>query len=166
MKTMMKIVATMLIAAMLLMGTALAAGKIRTEGQLNVRKGPGLDYTSVGTMKAGKVLEFDKTSTDERGVIWYHVKGGWISSRYTTQIQGSVNGGKSSRTSGDYIKATGNVNLRKGPGLDYADVGTMNKGQTADYLGSARKDARGVTWYKVSFNGRNGWVSSRYSKLY
>ena len=166
MKTMMKIVAAMLIAAMLLMGTALAAGKIRTEGQLNVRKGPGLDYTSVGTMKAGKVLEFDKTSKDERGVIWYHVKGGWVSSKYTTQIQGSVNGGKSSsKSSGDTVKATGDVRLRKGPGLDYAEITTMKKGQTASYLGSTKKDARGVAWYKVSFNGRTGWVSSRYGKL-
>ena len=108
---------------------------------------------------------FDKTSTDERGVIWYHVKGGWISSRYTTQIQGSVNGGKSSKSSGDTVKATGDVRLRKGPGLDYAEITTMKKGQTASYLGSTKKDARGVAWYKVSFNGRTGWVSSRYGKL-
>ena len=41
----------------------------------------------------------------------------------------------------------------------------MKKGQTASYLGSTKKDARGVAWYKVSFNGRTGWVSSRYGKL-
>ena len=163
MKTMMKIVAAMLIAAMLLMGTALAAGKIRTEGQVNVRKGPGLDYTSVGTMKAGKVLEFDKTSKDERGVIWYHVKGGWISSKYTAQIEGSVD--KDKKASGKTVKATGNMHLRKGPGLDYAEMGVIKAGKTATYLGSTKKDARGVAWYKVSFNSKTGWVSSKYGKL-
>ena len=76
MKNIKKIVAMLLIAAMLLTGTALASGKIKTTGQVNLRKGAGLDYTSVGSVKTGKVLSFDKTKKDERGVIWYHVKGG------------------------------------------------------------------------------------------
>ena len=162
MKTMLRIVAAMLIAAMLLTGAALAAGKIRTDGQVNLRKGAGLDCASVGTVKAGKVLSFDKTKKDARGVIWYHVKNGWISSRYTTQIEGSVSkGAKSGRT----VKAAGDLYLRKGPGLSYAKTVVMKTGKTASYLGESKKDNRGVAWYKVSFNGKTGWVSSRYSKL-
>ena len=170
MKTMMKIVAAMLIAVMLLMGAALAAGKIQIEGTVNLRKGAGLKYAKVGTLKDGKVLSFDKTRNDNRGVIWYHVKGGWGSSKNTTQVAGSVDQtkkgtDKGSKASGKTVKATGDVKLRKGPGLDYAEAGMMKAGNTAKYLGSAKKDARGVTWYKVSFNGKTGWVSSRYSKL-
>ena len=163
MKTMMKIVAAMLIAVMLLTGAALAAGKIRIEGTVNLRKGAGLDYSTVGTLKNGKVLSFDKTKKDARGVIWYHVKGGWVSSKNTTQIGGNVD--QMRKAIGKTVKATGDVNLRKGPGLDYAEAGMMKAGKTAKYLGSAKKDARGVTWYKVNFNGKTGWVSSRYSKL-
>ena len=169
MKTMMKIVAAMLIAVMLLTGAALAAGKIRIEGTANLRKGAGLDYSTVGTLKNGKVLSFDKTKKDARGVIWYHVKGGWVSSKNTTQIEGNVDNlkkgdAKAAKAAGKTVKATGDVNLRKGPGLDYAEAGMMKAGKTAKYLGSTKKDARGVAWYKVSFNGRTGWVSSRYSK--
>ena len=162
MKNIKRIVAVLLIAVMLVTGTALAAGKIKTTGQVNLRKGAGLGYTSVGTVKSGKVMSFDKTKTDERGVIWYHVKGGWISSKYTTQIEGSVS--KDKKASGKTVKATGNMHLRKGPGLDYAEICVIKTGKTATYMGSTKKDARGVAWYKVSFNGRTGWVSSRYSK--
>ena len=163
MKNIKRIVAVLLIAVMLVTGTALAAGKIKTTGQVNLRKGAGLGYTSVGTVKSGKVMSFDKTKTDERGVIWYHVKGGWISSKYTTQIEGSVS--KDKKASGKTVKATGNMHLRKGPGLDYAETGVIKAGKTATYLGSTKKDARGVAWYKVSFNSKTGWVSSKYGKL-
>lgn len=170
MKNIKKIVAAMLVAVMLLASAALAAGKIKTDGQVNLRKGADLDYASVGTMKAGKVLNFDKTRKDERGVIWYHVKGGWISSKNTTQIEGTVSkekdaSTKSAKATGNTVKATGNLHLRKGPGLDYAEAGIIKAGKTAKYLGTTRKDARGVAWYKVSFNGKTGWVSSKYGKL-
>ena len=163
MKNIKKIVAMLLIAAMLLTGTALASGKIKTTGQVNLRKGAGLDYTSVGTVKTGKVMSFDKTKKDERGVIWYHVKGGWISSKYTTQIEGSVDKGK--KASGKTVKATGDMYMRKGPGLDYSEICVIKPGKTATYMGSTKKDARGVAWYKVRFNNKTGWVSSRYGKL-
>ena len=63
------------------------------------------------------------------------------------------------------LKTTGQVNMRKGPGLKYATIMTIGKGKTLTYTGTSKKDSRGVTWYKVSFNGKTGWVSSRYAKL-
>ena len=170
MKNIKMIVAALLVVVMLMTSAALAAGKIKTDGQVNVRKGACLDYTAVNTLKAGKVLNFDKTKTDERGVIWYHVKGGWISSKNTTQIDGSVSKEKNASTkggkaTGNTVKATGDMNLRKGPGLDYAEVSIIKSGKTVQYLGKTKKDARGVAWYKVSYNNKTGWVSSKYGKL-
>ena len=175
MKTMLRIVAAMLITAMLLTGAALAAGKIRTDGRAHVRRGAGGKYATVNIVKGGKVLSFDKTKKDARGVIWYHVitgQKGWICSSNTTQLSGEVSGknrtkvtGTTVKTSGRTVKATGDANLRKGPGLDYANVGMMKAGKTATFKGEAKKDARGVVWYKVKFNGRTGWISSRYGKL-
>ncbi len=60
----------------------------------------------------------------------------------------------------------GDANLRSGPGLSYEDIGTMHNGETASYLGGSSVDERGVTWYKVNFNGKVGWVSSKYARLY
>ena len=59
----------------------------------------------------------------------------------------------------------GSVNLRTGPGLKYAKVGTVHKGDKLTYLGQTRTDSRGVKWYKVSRNGKARWISSRMSKL-
>ena len=163
MKTMMKIIAAMLAVAMLMTSAALAAGKIKMDGTANLRKGASTEYAKVGTVKAGRVLNFDKTKKDDRGVIWYHVKGGWISSKNTSQIEGSVD--KEKKSSGKTVKATGDMHLRKGPGLDYAEVKVIKAGKTAKYLGTTKKDSRGVAWYKVSFNNKTGWVSSKYGKL-
>ncbi|MBR1560967.1 MAG: SH3 domain-containing protein [Clostridia bacterium] len=62
------------------------------------------------------------------------------------------------------IKATGNVNVRRGPGKQYDTIGYLDKGDLVTYLNSSKKDDRGVTWYKVRVGGREGWVSSKYSK--
>ncbi len=69
-----------------------------------------------------------------------------------------VSGGKGK------IKATGNVNVRRGPGKEYASIGNLDKGDIVTYLGASKKDYRGVTWYKVRVGGHEGWVSSKYSK--
>ena len=53
------------------------------------------------------------------------------------------------------------ISLHGGP----VRPGTMHTGETAKYLGETKKDERGVAWYKVSFNGKTGWVSSKYGKL-
>lgn len=73
-----------------------------------------------------------------------------------------VTGGKDA---GQKIKATGNANVRKGPGLDYDTMGTVASGKTLTFLGFIKKDDRGVAWYKVSFNGKTGWISSKYAKI-
>ena len=71
-----------------------------------------------------------------------------------------------SKLTAAYVEATAMVNLRSGPGLGYKDLGTIQKGETATYLGSYSKDERGETWYKVRFEGKEGWLSSRYTTLY
>lgn len=73
-----------------------------------------------------------------------------------------VSGGKSSKK---FVKATGNVHVRKGPGLEYAIMGTLSKGTLVSYLGSYKRDDRGVAWGKVNYNGSVGWVSEKYAKL-
>ena len=42
----------------------------------------------------------------------------------------------------------------------------ISRGGTATYLDDYSVDERGVTWYKISYNGGTGWVSSRYCELH
>lgn len=64
-----------------------------------------------------------------------------------------------------YVYFTGHTNVRSGPGLGYSSIGQINSGSTLPYQGDSSTDSRGVTWYKVSFSGSTGWVSSRYCDL-
>ena len=59
---------------------------------------------------------------------------------------------------------TGDTYVRTGPGLKYKTIGVLHKGDETKYLGKSSTDDRGVAWYKVDWNGRTGWVSSRYTR--
>ena len=75
-----------------------------------------------------------------------------------------VSGGKSS--SGRRVKAvSGDTYVRKHPDKDTADYGVLYRGDSVPYLEEKRWDDRDVVWYKVSFHGHNGWVSSKYTKI-
>jgi len=142
-------------------------------GDCNMRDYPSLNGGKLTVLRNGAVADYlGQTSTDNRGVDWYYVsyngKTGWVSSKYSyiTDSPDSYPQSSSSVSYG-YVKATSHkVNLRDEPNLSGEDIGTMDKGETASYLGQKSTDSRGVVWYKVRFEGKVGWVSSRYSKLY
>jgi len=135
-------------------------------GQCNMRLLPNLNAEIVAILEEGTSATYlNQSSVDDRGVAWYYVdyrgETGWVSSRYAKF------GGYSTSSSYSYVKATSHkVNLRDVPNLNGEDIGTMDKGETATYLGKTSTDSRGIDWYYVRFNGKTGWVSSRYSKLY
>ncbi len=63
------------------------------------------------------------------------------------------------------VRTTGDVWLRKGPGLDYDAVSILSSGKSFEYLGESSVDERGVAWYRISDGEKEGWVSSRYTEL-
>lgn len=63
------------------------------------------------------------------------------------------------------IYTIGDVNMRSGPGKDYSILATIKKDTIVTYLDEYSVDDRGVTWYLVLYNGREGWVSSKYAVL-
>ena len=63
------------------------------------------------------------------------------------------------------IYFTGDCNVRTGPGLGYNKKGSVNRGSYLHYLEQSSVDYRGVRWYKVSFGGGSGWVSSVYGNI-
>jgi len=162
-----------LTAALLVMvfaGTALAAGYVQAAGgDVYLRSAPNRSGDDIDAMKEGETATYlDCSAVDERGVVWYYVrydgKTGWVSSRYSKLYGASVSAPSTGVTSGS-VRATGDVYLRTEPNLNGGKITAMKEGQSASYLGSSSVDGRGVTWYYVQFNGRTGWVSSRYAKL-
>ena len=51
------------------------------------------------------------------------------------------------------------LNVRKGPSTKYSRVGSLYKNKSVTILDSK------VNWYKINFNGKQGWVSKKYIKI-
>lgn len=140
-------------------------------GPLNVRKGPGTKYGKLGSMKKGRSFTITGKAKDSSGVWWYRLKydgkTGYVSSKYVKT---------SSSSSSSSIKVTkinkkakvnissGTLTVRKGPGTKYTSIGSLKKGKTFTATGQA-KDASGTLWYRLTYNKKTGYVSSKYVKL-
>ena len=157
-----RIVAAALTLVLLLMaGAALAEGAyVEATGNVYVRTGAGLSYSTLGTVDEGTRLTYlNESRNDERGVTWYKVSfdstTGWISSRYS-KVKNYDR--KVTATSGQtYIRSAGSLSA------DKLDV--LHEGESGTYLNEDHVDERGVVWYRISFDGIKGWVSSKYTTL-
>ena len=63
------------------------------------------------------------------------------------------------------VVTTGSVNLRSFSGLEYDVLASVPAGTELEYAGRTRFDERDVAWYRVYYEDREMWVSSRYSRL-
>ena len=140
-----------------------SAGSGTTTGQVNLRSGAGLNYSSLGTVPKGVTLHYDAYASDSRGVMWYHVtyngQRGWLSSNYF-KLSGYAPTPKP--VGGSSVTTTASVNMRTGAGLGYATITYLPKGVTVDY-DTTSTDGRGVVWYRVTYKGTRGWISSVYT---
>lgn len=164
MKQVRKLMVMLLIAALCVaafaMPIASAAQKVTMTGDGFLRSGAGTGYSIKTAIKKGKTATYlDSYKKDSRGVYWlkvkYGSKTGWVSTRYARL------GSNSSKK----VQATASVNIRLAPKKTAAILGFVTKGTKLTYRGKYVKDSRGVTWYHVYFDGQNGWISSKYSKL-
>lgn len=64
----------------------------------------------------------------------------------------------------EYVVTTGNVNVRSAPDINARVLGVAHKGDKLRYQNESKEDT-GRTWYLVIFNGENGWISSKYSRI-
>lgn len=139
---------------------------IVTANILNLREAPNTSSKVLGTLSKGNEL---KVSGSSNG--WYKVtvkeKTGWVSGSYVTNgsqkapANTGAKSGKDSGSAGNPVQTgaiTGNnVNVRKGPGLNYGIITQLNKGDKLTVL-----EASGV-WYKAEASkGIVGWISSTY----
>ena len=134
-----------------------------TADSLNVRKGPGTKYDSVGKVKKGDKVEILETDGN-----WGKISNGWISLKYV-KMDGSSSSSSSSSTSSDSkystmvtdgnTKALGKVtvgelslNVRYGPSTDYDKVSSIKAGETASYY------QKKGNWIRID----KGWISYKY----
>ena len=121
---------------------------------VNARKGPGTGYERVEQLAKGKQVTI---LAEENG--WYKIawnsSTGYVSKSYVSaSSSGSV--AASASVSPNATVTGGNINVRTGPGTGYSRVTTLGTGKRVAVLETSG------SWYKISFDGKNGYIMSDY----
>ncbi len=127
---------------------------------LNVRSGPGTQYSVTGQLSKGTSVTVTGEDRDGSNVVWYEISfnksTGYVHSSYLT---------KESPVSVTGKVTCSRLNVRSGAGTDYQVLVVIPSG-TEVTVTETVKDAGGSEWYNVTFtyNGTSyrGYVSAQY----
>lgn len=114
---------------------------IVTLGELNVRLGPGTNYTKTNTVTASNRYAYYQLDNG-----WARIEDGWVLLEHF-YLEGTTGEGAMTGS----VTEDG-LNIRTGPSTDFQSIGTYNKGDVIEIL--AQVDAWGYT--------EKGWVFINY----
>ncbi|HHY81768.1 MAG TPA: SH3 domain-containing protein [Clostridiales bacterium] len=148
-------------------------GTVKVNTSLNVRKGPGTSYQVIGSLTNNTKVEILEKSGE-----WYKVKKGsltgYVSAKYIVldppkQPDPPSDPGQPGTPPVDPalppdkdkigIVTASSLNIRSGPGTNNHKVGMVIKGQKVTV------HEKVGDWYKITYNGIQGYVHSSYIKL-
>lgn len=152
----------------LVVGTTVSSGLVLAQAEnlgetqyylmnnLNMRKGPGTDYISIGTLKQGTVVTPLEYSQDKLWVkIKYNNQYVWVCAKYIKIVE--ENNNDEDIKLGSY-KTKDRLNLRKGPSIDNVIILTMPKGSQVKVIDTSNDNK----WAKVSYKNEIGWANATY----
>ncbi len=141
-----------------------------TGSKVNVRRGPGLNYSVIGSVKRGEKLLITKVQ-EVSGMLWGKFEEGWLALSYTTYGQkddqpgdpGTVNPPAQEKVdvsmpqvpTNATVVATETLSVYNGPHGTYPVVGTLKKGDTVVIVEIF--DMLGTKWGR--FEG--GWLKMK-----
>jgi len=154
-----------------------------TSAKANVRDGASTSTSVVKTYKKGtKINLTGRVLKKGKNTKWYRVwvkykdggeGAGYISNK-TFKINKSSGKSKSSSKSEkkDFtvkkldktMKATQDVNVRKGPSTSYGKLGALQKGKTVKVTGQVYKNGKKASWVRVKFDKKTGYICTNYLK--
>lgn len=131
-----------------------------TSDVVNVRLGPGTNYSIATSVDYGQKLTITQTY-DSGDYIWGKSEKGWIC-LYYTNFEAALNGTAGEEGVGvqtGIVVNTDNLRVRSGPGLSYSIVGALDKGTAVEI--TQQQAADGMVWGKIS----SGWISMDYVQM-
>lgn len=133
-----------------------------TTTQLNLRSEPSTAGESLGMVAAFSTVQIIGREAYDR---WYQIAdasspsgNGWIIASYV-QVQGS--GEIPTIDLGPSGLVIQGLNVRNGPGRDYASLGTL---VANDVISVTAKDSSG-DWLQINFKGQPGWVAAEFMQV-
>lgn len=132
-----------------------------TAGKLNVRKGPDSDYETAGSYYTGDRIEILETKTVD-DTVWGRTNLGWVGMGYVRMDGDAAIGEENAAAKilsdgnlgilGYGVVNLGELNVRTGPGEEYAKIGKVTLGTRYAYYQTAEN------WVRIE----SGWVSTDY----
>ena len=137
----------------------IAQGTVKCTSYVNVRKGPGTNYTILARAVAGSQVEIYQTKWVGSSQ-WGRMTNGWICMDYVSLSSDSQSGSGSTDTQISGTVSGSNVNVRCGAGTGYSIVGRKNSGDVITVY--ERKTSGGLNWGRI---GDNQWICLAYVRL-
>lgn len=128
---------------------------------LNVRSGPGVNYSVLGTLRRGETVDV-LSEQNNWYTISYNGGVGFVYAPYideqTTVIPQTITTTTTTVTYQTKTVTAKTLNARSGPGTGYAVIGHLYQGEDVVVTSSANG------WTKIVLNGGEAYVSSMYLK--
>ena len=134
----------------------------KASANINIRKDAGTKYGKIDTLPKGtSVIVYGYKNVS--GVNWYKIKYkgklGFVSGEYLTVRKTKVYTYQPIKTG----ITTARVNMRKGSNTECSKISTIPSGANVKVYGY--EDVPGINWYKVSYDGKIGYISGRYLNI-
>ena len=133
--------------------SAATAGGATTTTAVNFRTGAGTNYGIISTLPAGTHVVVSERSSGNWATVVYNGTVGYISSDYLKRANDMDASFGTGTIDGSYVR------MRSGASTSSSILGTYNSGTTMTVTGVSG------AWYKVNYNGTDGYVHSDYVSL-
>jgi uncharacterized protein YraI len=146
--------------------------------RVNVRSGPGTQYTILGQVRSGDAIDITGRSENSQWLrVNFNGQEGWVSAALFTVTgdvatasiaeagatavlrnpTSSTSGSTTTGVSGDVVVVTRvNANMRSAPAITADLIATIPFNTTLTVLGRNENN----NWVQVNFNNQTGWISS------
>ncbi|WP_459501877.1 C40 family peptidase [Bacillus sp. C1] len=141
-------------------GTVQTGGTyVVTATSLHVRTGPATYHGVIGGVLNGQTL--DVTGVENGWFkINHHGKTGYVSSEFVKFVKGGTTAPEKPEqpqtTVGEYYINVAALNVRSGEGTNYSVIGALPQGQKVQVI------SEHYGWSKINYNGRTGYVGTRF----
>ncbi len=121
-------------------------------------------YSKVKTITKNTTTSWTNKARAKNRIYYYKIRAySTADGSKTYSSFSTVKLGHTNKYSGKYKRTKASLNVRTYAGTAYKKITTLSKNKRVKLL-YATKDKSGVTWYKISWSGKTGYVSGRYLK--
>ena len=124
------------------------SGTYETSANLSLRKGPGTNYGRYLVIPEKSEVEASEITLDKQWIkVTYKNQTGWVKAEYLDEVNG-----------GEEYYTTTNLNFRVGASTNSSKICQIPKNSKVILIDF---NSNGL-WAKVIYQGKTGWVSSKY----